>query len=447
MFCNNCGAQYDVLPIENGKSKFCTNCGNLLYKNENGANVFNNTTISTQNVDIQKRQDAEMERQKQEQIFKHRQLEIQQKQQEAELEQQRQFEIKRQKDLEDEKQRLHELEQQKQAALERKQQEELLKQRQLELEKQKQAELEKIREEEILKQQAAFLAEKVSKEKELALQKQKEIEEREAKKHEELNKQKEAEIERKRQEQIEANILKSSDASNASNEIENENKSVKTEEKKSNKTLYFIIPILLLAIISALSYFIFPEKIKALFGSSHTIADSTVIATTTNISETDSALIEQIKSDLIGKEVLSWNAIKPKEIKELTISSVSEIDKNSNYIIAVQLDDNAGTKAITELLLSYNKIILANVTTTKITYKNTAPTNAWFSFEPIANCRILVNTNNNPIQLKTCDNCEVQKINTNAENALKLVTQPTKIFISSDTKSDAEVDFTYIPTK
>jgi hypothetical protein len=175
-----------------------------------------------------------------------------------------------------------------------------------------------------------------------------------------------------------------------------------------------------------LSYFIFPEKIKALFGSSHTIADSTVIATTTNISETDSALIEQIKSDLIGKEVLSWNAIKPKEIKELTISSVSEIDKNSNYIIAVQLDDNAGTKAITELLLSYNKIILANVTTTKITYKNTAPTNAWFSFEPIANCRILVNTNNNPIQLKTCDNCEVQKINTNAENALKLVTQPTK---------------------
>ena len=446
MFCNNCGAQYDVLPIENGKSKFCTNCGNLLYKNENGANVFNNTTISTQNVDIQKQQDAEMERQKQEQIFKHRQLEIQQKQQEAELEQQRQFEIKRQKDLEDEKQRLHELEQQKQAALERKQQEELLKQRQLELEKQKQAELEKIREEEILKQQAAFLAEKVSKEKELALQKQKEIEEREAKKHEELNKQKEAEIERKRQEQIEAEILKSSDASNASNEIENENKSVKTEGKKSNKAIYFIVPILLLATLIALGYFIFPDKIKAVFAPSPTSSDTAIIsAPTITINTTDTVLMEQIKADLIGKEVLSWNAIKPKEIKELTISSVSELDNNSNYTVTVQLDDNAGTKAITELKLSYNKIILANVTTNKITYKNIAPTNAWFSFEPIANCRILVNTNNNPIQLKTCDNCEVQKINTNAENALQLATQPTTIYISSDTKYAAEVDFIYIP--
>ncbi|MBK8352527.1 MAG: hypothetical protein IPL21_12855 [Saprospirales bacterium] len=126
----------------------------------------------------------------------------------------------------------------------------------------------------------------------------------------------------------------------------------------------------MLAILSGIAYFKFPDKIKALFDLSPNSSDSAIISTPTiTTNTTDTALIDQLKADLIGKEVLSWNAIKSKEIKELAISSVSELDNSSNYIVIVQLDDNAGTKAISELKLSYNKIILTNVSTNKITYK------------------------------------------------------------------------------
>ncbi len=441
MFCSNCGTQYDIVPIENGKSKFCRNCGNLLYKNENGTNIFSQLVVIPSNDEISKQQEIEAEKLRQVEILK-------QKQKEADLEQQRLLEIQRQKDIALEKQRQLELQQKEAAEKDRLRQLEILKQQQEEFEKQKAAALEKQKQEEILKNQAAILAEKNRKEKEIELQKQKEIEEREAKKLDELNKQEEAEIEKKRQEQINVEISKSSNVLNAESESDNVSASIKTEEKKSKKALYFIVPILLIAVICSIAYFVFPEKIKSLFNSSPiATTDSSSVASTKTITinTKDTALIEQIKADLIGKEVLSWNAIKPNEIKELTILSVTEIDKNSNYVVTVQLDDNAGTKAITELKLSYNKIILDNITTNKITYKNTAPTNAWFSFEPILNCSILVNTNNNPIQLKTCENCPIQKINTTAENALKLATQPTTIFISSDTKYEAEIDFTYIP--
>ena len=439
MFCSNCGTQYDIVPVENGKSKFCRNCGNLLYKNENGTNIFSQLVVIPSNDEISKQQEIEAEKLRQVEILK-------QKQKEADLEQQRLLEIQRQKDIALEKQRQLELQQKEAAEKDRLRQLEILKQQQEEFEKQKAAALEKQKQEEILKNQAAILAEKNRKEKEIELQKQKEIEEREAKKRDELNKQKEAEIEKKQQEQINIEISKSNNALNAESESDNVSASIKTEEKKSKKALYFIVPILLIAFICSIAFFAFPEKIKSLFNSSPiATTDTSSVASTKTIDTKDTALIEQIKADLIGKEVLSWNAIKPNEIKELTILSVTEIDKNSNYVATVQLDDNSGTKAITELKLSYNKIILANVTTNKITYKNTAPTNAWFSFEPILNCSILVNTNNNPIQLKTCENCPIQKINTTAENALKLATQPTTIFISSDTKYEAEIDFTYIP--
>ena len=476
MRCISCATPFEVTPIDFGKTKFCKNCGTWLYKNDTGS-VILNTIVPMPNL----KKDAETELFKQEQILKQRQLEIQQKQQQDELELQRQFEIQRQKNIEYEKQRQLELEQKKQAELEKKRQLEIIQQRQVELEKQKAAELEKQKQDEILKQQVAILEEKVKQQKEEELHREKEIKERELQRQKEydlaiqqkkikeaqeieLKKQKEKELilqqeserknedekERKRQEQIEAEILKSSDASGASNESENESNSVITEEKKSNKVLYFIVPFFLLAILSAIAYFKFPDKIKALFGSSPTVLDSATIAeipANTNSSIKDTTLIEQLKADLVGKQILSWNVVKTNEINNLTIKSFSEIDKNSSYIVEVNLDDNAGTKAMAELALLYNKIILSNVTTNKITYKNTAPTNAWFSFEPIANCNIFVNTNNNPIQLKTCDNCDVQKINTNAENALQLATHPTTIYISSDTKYAAEIDFIYIPFK
>lgn len=457
MFCNNCGAQYDVVPIDNGKSKFCRNCGNLLYKNENGSNVFNIASVIPQNDEVKKQQEFEAERLKQEEILRQRQFEIQKKQKEAELEQQRQFEIERQKNIEYEKQRLLELEKQKEAEQERKRQEEIIKQRQLELEKQKQAELEKQKQDEILKQQVAILEEKVRLQKEieatqlikqqeqqLIIQQQKEAE---LIKQEEIKRLEDIEKEKDLQQQIETEILK-----DKKSEIVNNNEiagaNIDSVEKKSNKFWYFMVPFLLLVIVSAIGYFIFPDKIKAIFYPSPVATDSAVVTNTTVTPTTnDTILIEQIKTDLTGKQVLSWNAIKATEIKELNIISVSEIDKNSAYIVEVSLDDHAGTKATAELQLAYDKIILANVITNKITYKNTAPVNAWFSFEPIENCSIIVNTNNNPIQLKTCENCQLQKINTNVETAQKLETQPPTIFISSDTKYEAEVDFTYIPIK
>lgn len=62
-----------------------------------------------------------------------------------------------------------------------------------------------------------------------------------------------------------------------------------------------------------------------------------------------------------------------------------------------------------------------------------------------SNCDVFINTNENPVQLKTCENCEVIKLNTNTKTIHKLVTNPISIFISSDNKFDAVVDFIYIP--
>src|SRR4051812_41391552 len=38
---NNCNTPYEVIPIDNGKSKFCKICGTLLYKNVNNTLNFN----------------------------------------------------------------------------------------------------------------------------------------------------------------------------------------------------------------------------------------------------------------------------------------------------------------------------------------------------------------------------------------------------------------------
>ena len=79
-------------------------------------------------------------------------------------------------------------------------------------------------------------------------------------------------------------------------------------------------------------------------------SDTAIIsAPTITINTTDTLLMEQIKADLIGKEVLSWNAIKSKEIKELTISSVSELDNNSNYTCLLYTSDAADERSSVDL--------------------------------------------------------------------------------------------------
>ena len=125
MFCNNCGTQYDVIPVETGKNKFCRSCGIVLYKNENGKMVFN---AEPENIDLLKQQEAEKERLKQEQILKQRQQEIQlQKDAEAEkirqeqIIKQRQLEIQRENELEAQRQHLAKIEQQRQLELQKQQ--------------------------------------------------------------------------------------------------------------------------------------------------------------------------------------------------------------------------------------------------------------------------------------------------------------------------------------
>ena len=35
MFCKNCNTPFEIIPIDEGKSKYCKKCGKLIYKKEN----------------------------------------------------------------------------------------------------------------------------------------------------------------------------------------------------------------------------------------------------------------------------------------------------------------------------------------------------------------------------------------------------------------------------
>ena len=153
----------------------------------------------------------------------------------------------------------------------------------------------------------------------------------------------------------------------------------------------------------------------------------------------------KIKSDLVGKDITGWGEIEANQITSI----LSNIEKRNNATICIaslSLEKNA-VKSNAEVTIHYNDTTLISVTTNKITYKNIATPNSWFTFTPVAGCAIYVNTNNNPIQLKTCENCSVIKINTNTETVQKLTNHPETIYITSDTNFDAVVDFTYIPEK
>ena len=119
---------------------------------------------------------------------------------------------------------------------------------------------------------------------------------------------------------------------------------------------------------------------------------------------------------------------------------------SSDYVVALNLDDNTGTKASAKVILRYKNKTIHNIETKQITYKNIAPPNAWFSFTPVPGCSISINTNNNPIKLKTCDKCTEIEI-VSGSNALKQVSNTPTISIKSDNKNKVEVEFTYVPIK
>jgi hypothetical protein len=39
IYCSHCNTPFTIVSIEEGKSKFCENCGEVIYKNENGVIV------------------------------------------------------------------------------------------------------------------------------------------------------------------------------------------------------------------------------------------------------------------------------------------------------------------------------------------------------------------------------------------------------------------------
>lgn len=484
MFCNNCKTPFDLVAIDTGKSKFCRSCGSVLYRNINGTIVFEAGSPATTNTfDLQKNTDANAERQRQEMILKQRQAEIEQQRQadagrlkQEQLTRQREEELERQKQADAERlrqeqliaQRNAEIEKQKQAELQRQQQIEAERKRQEEIEKQKQIEQQRKREEEerikqaelekqrlaALQRQQEIEAEKKRQEEadkkrvdelvkqhllELEQQRKREEEERmklaEAEKEAEIKQQQEAE--KKRQEE---EALKQQIAEEQRKQEEEENANPK---KKSRRILYFAIPLLITGAAVLLTYLFYPEKIKALLPASSAKTD-TLVADVQTLNS-DVKLTEHFKNSLSGKDILSWQGIKPDEIKSVNIKSETETAGNSSYIIDVRLEDNGGTKADAELQLNYNGIVLADVITKKITYYNTAPVNAWFSFKPVPDCNIFINTGDKSIQLKSCENCSIKKLKTPVEQDYQLDMSPDTIFVTSEENQPAEVAFIYIP--
>lgn len=447
MICNNCKTPFDLVTIDTGKSKFCRSCGSVLYKNINGNIVFDAgvPTINNQ-FNLQKNQDTDAERLRQEMILKQHQLEIeQQKQVEADRIKQEQLILKRQA----------EIEQEKIQQAEKLRQEQLIKERQLELQRQKEAEelrladIEKQRQLEIEKQQAIEFA----KQQQIRLEQQIEQERLEKEQQEkafierELQRQKEYELELQREKEriLAEQQRKDKESEDTQKEKEDELQRFREKEledqannQKSNWWKYLLVAIIAL-VLGAGGYFTIDRFV--LNKEVSTNEPSEVIKNDIAASLTS----EKITTDLIDKEIIGWGRVEANDIKAILTEKQA---RNDSIICTSTLSlskNNITSKA--EVTIPYIDTVATNVITNKITYQNTAPTVSWFNFTPVQNCDIYINTNNNPIQLKTCENCTVLKLNTNNETLYKLVINPASIFISSDNKFDAIVDFIYIPKK
>lgn len=442
MLCSTCGSEYDVTPLENGKSRFCRSCGSLLYKNEDGNIIsesippippipyLHNTSddpIEKERLELERLEREQLALEEQKRILREKQEKLLKEKQERErIERERLEAIRKQQ--EQERQEAERIEKER------------LQQRQREQEEKERLLREKI-EREIREKIQREQAEKERLERELKEKLERERIERELREAEEKRK---ATLEKEAEEKRQAEQSELEKAATAA--------SLQTEQASGGSfrkiILFVLLPLLIVGILGGATYFLLPKQIKAALGISTSEAKTTEVANAPENTATDnSALIEQLKTALTGKEVLSWGAIKADEIKELTIQSQQTGNGNPSYIVKLNLDDNAGTKAVAELDISYYNNHIDKATTNRISYKNTAPANAWFSFAPLKNCTILVNTNGNPVKLKGCQNCASVSMNTSAEHPEELINHPETIFIQSENGTETVVDFTYIPVK
>ncbi|MBK9794630.1 MAG: hypothetical protein IPP60_16410 [Sphingobacteriales bacterium] len=524
MFCSHCNTPFTILPLEEGKSKFCENCGQLIYKNENGI------ILTYQPEEVLMKQDNEhdlrerinreketrfkeqLERKEKEKEFRERleqerlireQEELERKIKEKE-EQDRLFQIQ----LEEErrlKERLLQIQQEKDrmeleryeselAEREQKLREQIIKEEEEKIQRtlaerellfQQKLEAEQKERERLEKELSLYEKQRMALEEKLALEKkhfeltQKVRSAQEQERLSFLEKERkikenlllaQLENEKLERERLERDLLKSKETKTESivlpvvaetskkeevstvaaisNEIP-ENSSFSSAPVVSNKKTGRLI--LSLVILSGILITLFLLRDKLPFFNKKT--EALTVATNnsfTSIDVTaknaDAAFIEQLKSDINGKEILSWNPVNQEEIKEITLLSGSQNGQQINYEATINLEDKTGTKAKTETILHFENNALQRIETTKITYINIAPVRAWFSFAPVPNCTITVNTNNNPIQLKTCDACAIQKMVSDSNNPVAL-TNASKISIKSDNRYDGLVEFTYVPVK
>ncbi len=469
MFCSRCNTPFEILPILEGKSKYCKKCGNLIYKKEYNSIIINNPD------ELSSKQDEEQELRerisKEKEIRFKEQLERKEKEKEfrERLEQERLI-----KEKEEKEQKLKEIDEQKKALQQQLEEENRVKEEMLKIQLEK-INLEKKQEEEALKIKELKKKEQTEKEKKEKIQfaladkerikKEKKFHlkvEEENRKSEQLLKD-QAEAEKKEREKLEQEIVKVENKKKEQRLKHEINETVQihlTENKentiilKKKSVLYsnIVLYTLLVIVVVLLTQFLWSTFKSKNTLKNKVVANELVAVDSTPLSPInlelyeDTSFIEQLKFDLLGKEILSWDSIKNNEIKKLTLLSGTENKVSSNYLVSVNIEDMAGTKATAEINLHYNNSILNTMETTKITYSNIAPIYAWYSFKPIPNCAIFINTNNNPIKLKPCDSCTIMKMVSNKETLVTIV-NASNISIKSDNKYDAIIEFTYVPIK
>lgn len=447
MHCTNCNTEYEITPLEKGKSRFCRSCGTLLYKNEDGnldfsanlappippiPNQVNKTPdpIEQERLEIERLEKEQQALEDQKRILREKQeILLREKQERERIERERLEAIRKQQERERQEAERKEKERLLQLQREQEEKERLLREK-----------IEKEIREKIQREQA----EKERLERELKEKLERERIERELREAEEKKKAAQLLVEKEAAERRQAEQSELEKAATAA--------TLQTEQLSGGAfrkfLLFVLLPLLAAGILAGATYLLFPQQIKAALGITASEAKTTeTVSTPENTTSDNSAIIEQLKTALTGKEVLSWGPIKSEEIKELTIQSQQAENGNPSYVVELNLDDNAGTKAAAELDVSYTNNTIDKATTNKISYKNTAPVNAWFSFAPLKNCTILVNTNGNPIKLKGCQNCPSVSLNTSAEQPEKLINHPETIFIQSGSATETTVDFTYVPVK
>jgi hypothetical protein len=151
---------------------------------------------------------------------------------------------------------------------------------------------------------------------------------------------------------------------------------------------------------------------------------------------------EKIKYDIINRYIFGWGKIETNDIKSIVFNT--ELSSNNKYIVSINLEKNS-IKSTAELSITCSNDAIVDVKTNQITFPNVAPANSWFNFTPLPNSIIHINTNRNPISIKSCENCSPIMVNSSAQNQFTLDDFSQIVSITSETNADVVVYFTYIP--